>query len=61
MTRRISSSRPMTGSSLPWRASCGQVAAVLAPATGRSLSGFCAGDALAAAHLLQRLVDAGRG
>ena len=29
MTRRISSSRPMTGSSLPARASVGQVAAVL--------------------------------
>ena len=29
MTRRISSSRPMTGSSLPWRGELGQVAAVL--------------------------------
>ena len=29
MTRRISSSRPMTGSSLPWRRQLRQVAAIL--------------------------------
>ena len=57
MTRRISSSRPMTGSSLPARASARQVAAV---ALERLVGGLrvLGGDALAAAHLLQRGEDA---
>ena len=47
MTRRISSSRPMTGSSLPARAVLGQVAAVaLERLVGRL--GMLRGDALAA-------------
>jgi hypothetical protein len=52
MTRRISSSRPMTGSSLPWRA-LGEVAAVLLERLVLVL-GVLAGDPVAAAHLAQR-------
>ena len=53
MTRRISSSRPMTGSSFPFRACVGEVA-------GEALQrlvlllGRLVGDAMRAAHLLQR-------
>ena len=52
MTRRISSSRPMTGSSLPLRGELGEVAAVLLE---RLVGGLGIGgrDALVAAHLLQ--------
>ena len=53
MTRRISSSRPMTGSSLPCRGQLGQVAAVAFQGlVGRF--GVLRGDALVAAHFLQR-------
>ena len=55
-TRRISSSRPMTGSSLPLRAALGQVARVRSSAWYFS-SGFGIGDALGAAHVDERLVD----
>ena len=52
MTRRISSSRPITGSSLPWRRQLRQIAAVFFE---RFVGGFgiLGGDALAAADLLQ--------
>ena len=53
ITRRISSSRPMTGSSLPSRAVLGEVAAVLLERLVLLL-GVLAGDAVAAAHLAQR-------
>ena len=53
MTRRISSSRPMTGSSLPSRAACGEVAPVLLERLVLLL-GVLAGDAVAAPHLAQR-------
>ena len=56
MTRRISSSRPMTGSSLPARASVGQVAAVLLERRVGALR-VRRGDALAAADALERLED----
>ena len=54
MTRRISSSRPMTGSSLPLPGQLGQIATI---ALQRLIGGLgvLRGDALAAAHLLQRL------
>ena len=56
MTRRISSSRPMTGSSLPGARVSGQVAAVLLQRlVGRLRVLRC--DALAAADLLERLED----
>ncbi len=53
ITRRISSSRPITGSSLPLRASCGQVAAVLLQRLVGALR-VLAGDALGAAHCARR-------
>ena len=56
MTRRISSSRPMTGSSLPARASVGQVAAVLLERRVGAL-GVLGRDALAAADALERLQE----
>ena len=56
MTRRISSSRPMTGSSLPSRASRVRSRPYFSSAWYVP-SGFCARDALAAAHLLQRRQD----
>ena len=54
ITRRISSSRPITGSSLPCSATCGQVAA---EALERLvlLLGALVGDAVGAAHLGERL------
>ena len=54
ITRRISSSRPTTGSSLPWRASAGEVASVLGERLVFVL-GIHVGDALTAAHLGERL------
>ena len=54
MTRRISSSRPTTGSSLPSRAASGQVDAVLLQRLVGAL-GVRAGHALAAAHGLEGL------
>ena len=51
ITRRISSSRPITGSSFPSSAACGQVAAELLERLVGAL-GILRGDALAAAHLL---------
>ena len=56
MTRRISSSRPMTGSSLPGAGLCGQVAAVLLQRLVGAL-GVGAGDALAAADRLEGAQD----
>ena len=53
MTRRISSSRPMTGSSLPCAGGLGEVAAVLLERLVLLL-GVLAGDPVAAPHLLQR-------
>ena len=53
MTRRISSSRPMTGSILPVAGGLGEVAAVLLERL-ELLLGVLAGDAVAAAHLAQR-------
>ena len=56
ITRRISSSRPITGSSLPRRAMLGQVA----PEAQQRLVlllGVLVGDALGAAHRLHRLED----
>ena len=50
MTRRISSSRPMTGSSLPCAGVLGEVAAVLLEGLVLLL-GVLAGDAVAAADL----------
>ena len=54
MTRRISSSRPMTGSSLPLRGELGEVAAVLLERLVGRL-GILRRDALVAAHLLEGL------
>ena len=56
MTRRISSSRPMTGSSLPRARLGGQVAAVLLERLVGAL-GVRRGDPLAAAHALERAED----
>ena len=56
MTRRISSSRPMTGSSLPWRASVGEIAGVLLQRLELGL-GLGVGDALRAADRGQGLED----
>ena len=56
MTRRISSSRPMTGSSVPARASVSQVAAVLLEGRICAL-GVRRRDALAATNALQRAED----
>jgi hypothetical protein len=56
MTRRISSSRPMTGSSLPLRAVLGQVAAILGERLVLGLR-VVAGHALVAANAGQRLHD----
>ena len=53
MTRRISSSRPMTGSSLPCAGGLGEVAAVLLEGLVLVL-GVLAGDPVAAPHLGQR-------
>ena len=53
ITRRISSSRPITGSSLPRARQRGQVAAVLLQRLVGGL-GVLAGHALAAAHLAER-------
>ena len=53
MTRRISSSRPMTGSIFPARAVLGEVAAVLLERLVLLLR-VLRGDAVAAAHLLHR-------
>ena len=53
ITRRISSSRPMTGSSLPSSADLGQVAAELLERLV-GLLGILRGDALAAAHVLDQ-------
>ena len=50
MTRRISSSRPMTGSSFPSSAARGEVAAELLERLVGAL-GILRGDALAAPHL----------
>jgi hypothetical protein len=52
MTRRISSSRPMTGSILPSAAAAGEVLAVLLE-RGELLLGVLVGDAVAAAHVAQ--------
>ena len=52
MTRRISSSRPMTGSSLPWRASGGEVPAVLLEGLV-GLLGVLRGDPVAAPDVAQ--------
>ena len=52
MTRRISSSRPMTGSSLPCAGRLGEVAPVLLERLVLLL-GVLAGDPVAAPHLLQ--------
>ena len=52
ITRRISSSRPITGSSLPALGELGQVAAELLERLVGAL-GILRGDALAAAHLLE--------
>ena len=61
ITRRISSSRPITGSSLPASASAGQVAAELLERLVGAL-GILRRDALAAAHLLElRRAAASRG
>ena len=60
MTRRISSSRPMTGSSLPARAGLGQVAGVLLERLVLGL-GVLGGDAGAAADVLEDLQARGRG
>ncbi len=60
ITRRISSSRPMTGSSLPCLGELGQVAAELLERLVRAL-GVLRRDALAAAHLLQRGEQRSRG
>ena len=57
ITRRTSSSRPMTGSSLPLRASVGQVAGVALERLVAVL-GVRVGDALVAADLAQRLQQA---
>ena len=57
MTRRISSSRPMTGSSLPFWASCRQVAAVAFERLVLVL-GILIRHALAASHLGERRQDA---
>ena len=59
IVRRISSSRPMTGSSLPLRACVDEVAAILLERLVGCL-GCRAGHALAAAHLRQRLEEAAR-
>ena len=56
MTRRISSSRPTTGSSLPARASAVRSRPYFSSAA-YVLSGFWRRDALAAADALQRLED----
>ena len=56
MTRRISSSRPMTGSSLPARASAVRSRPYFSSAAYVP-SGFWRGDALAAADALERLED----
>ena len=56
MTRRISSSRPMTGSSLPARASAGQVPPVLLE-RGIGALRVGRGHSLAAADALERLQD----
>ena len=60
MTRRISSSRPMTGSSLPVARRLGEVAAVLLERLVLLL-GVLAGDPVAAAHLAQRAQQTPRG
>ena len=57
MTRRISSSRPMTGSSLPCSALLGQVAAELLERADSVLGGLV-GDAVRAADLGDRLRQA---
>ena len=54
MTRRISSSRPMTGSIFPWRASVGQVPAVALEGL-EGLLGVLRGDPVAAPHVAQRV------
>ena len=56
-TRRISSSRPMTGSSFPCCGELGEVAAVLPERLVGVASGSCDGDPLVAAHLGQRLLE----
>ena len=57
MTRRISSSRPMTGSSLPSRAASREVAAVALERLDLLL-GRLVGDAVRAAHVGERLQQA---
>ena len=54
ITRRISSSRPITGSSLPCSAACGEIAAELLQRLVLVL-GVLVGDAVRAAHLGDRL------
>ena len=60
MTRRTSSSRPITGSSLPRSASVGQVAAVALERLVLAL-GILVGDAMRAAHLGERRRSPPRG
>jgi hypothetical protein len=58
MVRRISSSRPMTGSSLPTQCARGQIDGVLLERTALLL-GLRIIDRLAAADLLDGLFDGG--
>ena len=60
MTRRISSSRPMTGSILPCARQRGEVAPVFFERLVFAL-GILVGHALDAAHLLERLHELARG
>ena len=60
ITRRISASRPMTGSSLPSSADLGEIDAVLLQRLVRRL-GVLAGDAAVAAHRGQPLAQPGLG